>query len=315
MCAAVLAMMVISGQGRELMDNGADCSAYSSIELIVEGGSCSGRGKATCSSVSSSQSQYREAFKEWFGSDYEGNACNSGKAEAAAEAIAKAIAEVYTSSYTDVKCSKDAGGSSACGWSQGNGEAWAASTADAVANALADAGDKGGKGLCLSDIRAVSAVIAKATASSLTDGCAGAGESTYIFRETHKKSIQTGYAKAFAKATAYACRNGFEASAGAECEGDSESVVDSFVSPPDTPSSGGSGSSSGNGGSASGGGVPHCVKGVRSKCCDPSHDSYICLCDPRNGCQDGIYSRTIDVTDNQLRIWEAPNGENCVCVL
>lgn len=225
---------------------------------------------ALLQAVSSSQSQYDESIKEWFGNDYYGNICNSGKAEAAAKAIAIAVAKVYTQAYQQVECSDDADGSF-CGWQQSNGDAWGIATAEAVATAMADAGDDDAKGFCFSDVQAISVVVADAAAQSLQEGCSSGVASSYKFTESSQTAVQKGIAKAFAKASASACKSGkYEASASSKCEGEGLSK------------SRGKTSSSGDG-FAKGGQVSACTSGVARKCCPTGHTSRICTCALKNG--------------------------------
>lgn len=221
-------------------------------------------------------SQYREAFDDWIGDNFEGHICNKVEREAAAKAVATAISEVYTSAYTSIECSKRARGS-ACGWSQGDGTAWAIATADAVAVAFADAGGDDARGLCTSDIRAVSSVVSDTAADALSDGCVnGRGGKVFKWSQSYQKSVQEGVAKAFAKATAEACKSGkYEKRASAVCEGDASSNVKG-----DTSESFTEGDAEGY---SQGGEVDACIKGVKKKCCDRKYRGSSCRCSFRKG--------------------------------
>lgn len=298
LCVAVLAVLAAPAWGRALQSTDANCQAYGSLQIRVEGGSCWAKSQVTCDARASTQSQYDEAIKDWFGNDYYGNICNSGKAEAAARAIARAVADVYTSAYQAVECSEYSQGS-ACGWQQSNGDAWALATARAVASAMADAGGDGARGFCLSDVEAISVVVADVAAESLLDGCVGGGASSYQFTESRQTAIAEGIAEAFAKASASSCKNGsYDASASSECEGDG--LSDAKIS------TSGSGS-----GFAKAKQVTACSGGVNSKCCSSSFNSGVCLCG--SGCERGAYKRTSVADGAQSRTWVAPSGKKCFC--
>lgn len=302
---AVLAVLACSAWGQ----TDVQCSAHANLMITVTGGGkCWAKVGSHCEAFAQSVSQYKEAFADWFGGDFEGKVCDKVKREAAATAVAKAISEVYTSSYTSIQCTRRAQGS-ACGWSQSDGTAWAIATADAVAFAYADAGGDSAKGVCTSDIRAVAAVVSDVAANALTDGCVnGNGGKIFRWSESFQRSLQEGIAKAFAKATAQVCSKGYyEASASVECEGDASSDVKG-----DTDGSFTSGDATG---SAKGGEVPACTKGVRSKCCQKFYRASSCRCASDNGCERGLYSRTSDYKNDILRTWVAPGGAKCVCVL
>lgn len=305
----IACLLAVAGAvtGRHLTQGDASCEAVSSIEIVVENGSCSGRGGASCEAVSMSKSVYQEAFEEWYGDNYEANLCDKMRIEAAATAVAEAVASVYTSAYVQIECT-EASEAGACGFSQSNGEAWAVATAEAIANALADAGDEEGKGFCLSDVRAVSAVIARATAKSLAEDCISGVGNSYRFSENNKISLQKGIAEAFATATAAACRDGLNNWSQAECDGDSVSTVEGTATPSAPPSPG-----LPDTGAATGGQVTACRLGVRDKCCAQDHDSLICECAVANGCQSGLYSQLLNFSDDQIRVWEAPDGTTCAC--
>lgn len=283
-----------------------ECVAFAAIQIqVTSGGRCTGRSGSYCNAFSEAQDAFEEAFDEWYGLDYAANVCNKGRAEAAAEAVAEAVASVYTKAYTDVKCDEGVEGS-ACGFGQTNGRSWSRAVAEAIANALADAGDEAGKGFCLSDIRAVSAVIAEASSKSLTDGCVGGGEESYSFSEGYKISVQKAIATAFAQATVGACQKGFETWTSADCVGEGESTSEGTTD--------GSFETADSSGSASGTQLLKCRDGVNDKCCNRAYRPDSCRCARENGCEDGLYTRVKDYSDTSLRIWEAPGTyENCVC--
>ncbi|GMH36247.1 hypothetical protein BSKO_04115 [Bryopsis sp. KO-2023] len=214
-----------NGSGRSLKQaacpgaQDTSCSAYSSLDILVLAGRCSGTAAAECGTVSISENSYVEAFDEWWG---ENEQCDAGKAETAATAIARAVAEVYTSAAVKVTCD---GVGFACGWALAEGNTFALAFAEAVAQASAEVVvGPGAEAFCFADIRALSGVFAEAAARAQADACSKGGDAE-DWQESFVVAVQQGVARALARATASACAVGAEVAAESECTGEAESTT------------------------------------------------------------------------------------------
>ncbi|GAB5407600.1 MAG: hypothetical protein Aurels2KO_58310 [Aureliella sp.] len=154
--------------------------------------------------VSSSQSEFKEAYDEWWSGDGD-SACDGGKAEAAATAVATAIARVWANAASKVQCD---GRGFACGWSIANGNTYALGFAEALAQAAAEAADGDlATAFCYADVRAVSTALAEAAASAQSDVCVTNTGKQKDFQESYVQAVKVAIANAFASATARACNS------------------------------------------------------------------------------------------------------------
>lgn len=266
------------------------CSAFSTLEILVTAGRCTGTASADCRAVTQSTSVFKEAFEEWWGEE---GVCDSGKAETAVTSIATAVAKVWSNAAVKVNCD---GHGFACGWSVANGNAFALAFAEAIAQAAAEAGaSTDANGFCFADIRAVAAVFAEAAASAQADTCTTGGASE-DYEKSYVAAVQKGIATAFARATASACDAEGEVAAESECSGEADSSTEGDVA---------------QSGDVCGGilQLKACTGTVKDKCCSADFKRSLCTC--RN-CKGPWFKRT--GAGDAKKAFANRAGDLCFCL-
>lgn len=155
-----------------------------------------------------SQQRYEEEVKTWLSDENTENLCAGTTITATSQAIAQAVAAVWANSFVELECS----GGFGCGWSLGNAAGYAASVAEAMSLAVADAtesnevSDSHAESFCFADVRAVGGAFVSAFAQAASDTCATFGDSV-DYENSYALSVQSAIATALARATVSICRS------------------------------------------------------------------------------------------------------------
>jgi len=282
------------GGGEPLGSVSTSCSAFSFLQILATGGTCTGSSSADCVAIADAQNAFVEVYEDWWVGD-DGNVdgekvCQSELVQVAAEAIATAIAKVWTTAFVKVTCE---GQGFACGWAVGNGEAFAIAFAEAIATAAADVSMDNVEAFCVADIRAIAGALAEAAESARADTCTTGGTEV-DFESSYASAVVDAIASAFASATASACGADDSAKAQSECFGTASSIAEMEL----------------EGEGAAGEQVIACEGGKAECCTERFAGRRFCGCTECNG---PLRLQTDDSGDGRVS-WQDQSGEICFCV-